>query len=55
MSKTTIRTLNEINTWLAEHAYFEDSHVLSVNEMTHEIIVGYNIKGNCKRPVYQTV
>jgi hypothetical protein len=48
MLKTTINTFNELDKWLSDNSYFEDGHVLTVNENQVEIVVGYNVKANYK-------
>ncbi len=46
MLKKIIYTFNDLETWLYENFYFEDGHILAINEDPLEIIVGYNVKVN---------
>jgi len=46
MLKTTIHTFKNLDKWLSDNFYFEDGHVLAVNENPLEIIVGYDVKAN---------
>jgi hypothetical protein len=48
MLKLTINTFEDLDKWLSDNSYFEDGHILSVNENPLEIIVGYNVKANYK-------
>ena len=48
MLKTTIQTFNDLDKWLSDNFYFEDGHILAINENPLEIIVGYNVKANYK-------
>jgi len=48
MPKININTFNDLDKWLSDNFYFEDGHVLSINENSMEIIVGYNVKANFK-------
>lgn len=48
MLKTTIHTFKDLDKWLSDNFYFEDGHVLAINENPLEITVGYNVKANYK-------
>lgn len=48
MLKTTVNTFNDLDNWLSDNYYFEDGHVLAINENPLEIFVGYNIRANYK-------
>lgn len=48
MLRTTINTFNDLDKWLSDNFYFDDGHVLTINENPLEIIVGYNVKANYK-------
>lgn len=38
-----IRTYKELNDWLTENYYFEEGHILTVQENPLEIVVGFNV------------
>lgn len=46
MLKTIIQTFNDLDKWLSDNFYFEDGHILAINENPLEIIVGYDIESN---------
>lgn len=48
MLKRSIHTFEELDSWLSDNFYFEDGHVLAIQEDPLEITVGYNVKGNFK-------
>src|SRR5688572_13761749 len=48
MEITVVSTFADLDKWLYEHSYFENGHILSVNDWPLEIIVGYNVKGDYK-------
>lgn len=46
--KKTIHTYTDLDEWLSDNFYFEDGHVLAIQENPLEIIVGYNVKASYK-------
>lgn len=43
-----IESYDDLNKWLEENYYFENGHILSVEQNPLAIVVGYNVKGNYK-------
>ena len=48
MQRTTLDTFQDLDKWLSDNFYFEDGHVLTIQESPLEILVGYNVKANYK-------
>lgn len=48
MVKQTLHTFEDLDKWLSDNYYFEDGHILTINENPLEIIVGYDVNASYK-------